>query len=118
MTISKSLPVFMISALLSACLLLPACAGTAKPGPRATADAGAPLTGSSATLIVHGMSCPLCANNVDKQLMTVPGVESVRVDMGSGQVKVALAADARVTREQLAKAVDNSGFTLMEVRVP
>ena len=84
----------------------------------ATADTAAPLTGSSATLIVHGMSCPLCANNVDKQLLTVPGVESVRVDMGTGEVKVALAPEARVTRAQLAKAVDSSGFSLMEVRVP
>lgn len=115
--ISKSLLVLAFPVFLAAGLL-PGCAGTPKPAPTATVDAAAPLTGSSATLIVHGMSCPLCANNVDKQLLTVPGVESVKVDMGTGEVKVALAPEARVTRAQLAKAVDSSGFTLMEVRVP
>lgn len=115
---SKSLPVF-VSLVVLAAGVLPGCAGTSKPTPSiATAEAAAPLTGSSATLIVHGMSCPLCANNVDKLLMTVPGVESVRVDMGTGEVKVALAPQARVTRAQLAKAVNDSGFTLKEVRVP
>lgn len=107
-----AVPVFMTAGLLTG------CAGTPNTAPAATADAAAPLTGSSATLIVHGMSCPLCANNVDKLLMTVPGVESVKVNMGTGEVKVALAPSARVTRAQLAKAVDDSGFTLTEVRVP
>lgn len=98
--------------------LLPGCAGSPKNGPKAMTNDAGPITGSSATLVVHGMSCPLCANNVDKLLMTVPGVESVRVDMGTGEVKVALAPSARVTKAQLAKAVDDSGFTLTEVRVP
>jgi len=114
---SKSLLVFAFPVFLAAGLLS-GCAGTSQPAPAASVDAAAPLTGSSATLIVHGMSCPLCANNVDKLLMTVPGVESVRVDMGTGEVKVALAPSARVTKAQLAKAVDDSGFTLTEVRVP
>lgn len=76
------------------------------------------ISGPSATLVVYGMSCPLCANNVDKQLLEVDGVESVQVDMGTGEVKVALAPDARVTRRQLTEAVDRSGFTVAEVRVP
>ena len=98
--------------------LLAGCAGTPKPGLASMADAAEPITSSSATLIVHGMSCPLCANNVDKQLLTLPGVQSVNVDMGTGEVKVAFAPKARVTKAQLAKAVDASGFSLMEVRIP
>ena len=115
--VSKSLLAFALPVLLAAGLLT-GCAGTPRPAPAATTDTAAPLTGSSATLVVHGMSCPLCASNVDTQLLNVPGVESVRVDMGTGEVKVALAPEARVTRAQLAKAVDSSGFTLVEVRVP
>ena len=114
---SRSLLVFELLVVFAAGLL-PGCAGTSKPTPTPAAAAAAPLTGSSATLIVYGMSCPLCANNVDKLLMTVPGVESVRVDMGTGEVKVALAPEARVTSAQLAKAVNDSGFTLKEVRIP
>lgn len=114
---SKSWIVLALPLLLSANLLT-GCAGSAKSSSAAVAADPGPITGSSATLIVHGMSCPLCANNVDKQLMAIPGVESVNVDMGSGEVKVALATQPRVTRAQLARAVDASGFTLMEVRTP
>lgn len=109
---SLALPVFVSIALLSG------CAGMPKADTAALAADVEPITGSSATLIVHGMSCPLCANNVDKQLLTVPGVMSVNVDMGSGEVKVAFAPKARVTKAQLAKAVDSSGFSLVEVRTP
>jgi copper chaperone CopZ len=76
------------------------------------------LDAASATLVVHGMSCPLCASNVDKQLLEVAGVSSAKVDMGTGEVKVTFAPNARVTRQQLEFAVFKSGFTLAEVRTP
>jgi len=76
-----------------------------------------PITAASATLVVHGMSCPLCANNVDKQLLDIAGVTEVLVDMGTGEVTLNLAADVPVTRRQLVEAVDRSGFTLAEVRI-
>jgi copper chaperone len=85
---------------------------------RTSADDAEVITATGATLVVHGMSCPLCANNVDKQLLDVPGVSDVLVDMGTGEVKVSFAPDATVTRGQLVRAVDRSGFTLAEVRVP
>lgn len=90
--------------------------------PITTGGAGALLTGDdvipgdAATLVVHGMSCPLCANNVDKQLLDVKGVKNVWVDMGTGEVRVQLVPGVVVTRDQLAGAVDRSGFTLAEVR--
>ncbi len=77
-----------------------------------------PIASSSATLIVHGMSCPLCASNVDKQLLSIRGITSADVDMGTGAVTIKLAPGSTVTRAQLADAVDKSGFTLTEVRVP
>lgn len=76
------------------------------------------IGGTSATLVVHGMSCPLCAHNVDKQLLAVPGVKKVDLDMGTGQAKLQLDGTGRTTKSQLAKAIDDSGFTLVEVRVP
>ena len=78
----------------------------------------APIASAHATLVVYGMSCPLCANNVDKQLLDVPGVTGVQVDMSNGRVTVALAPDSGVSRKQLADAVQRSGFTLAEVHVP
>lgn len=83
----------------------------------ALADQG-PIESSSATLVVHGMGCPLCANNVDKQLLAVPGVTDVRIDLGDGSVKVMLAETNRPTMAQLVKAVDDSGFTLVSTTTP
>lgn len=114
---SKAKIIFSLAAA-GAVLTLGGCAGGPKTTPQAQSTAPALIDAPTATLIVHGMSCPLCANNVDKQLLTVPGVQSVNVDMGTGEVKVNLAPEARVTRQQLADAVDKSGFTLTEVRIP
>lgn len=77
-----------------------------------------PVEGRQAILTVHGMSCPLCANNVDKALMEVPGVTGVNVDMNTGNATVALDGKTPVTRRQLAEAVDKSGFSLRRVDVP
>ncbi|MFZ2874774.1 MAG: heavy-metal-associated domain-containing protein [Phycisphaerales bacterium] len=94
------------------------CAGGGPSAQDRATDSAAFLDSPTATLIVHGMSCPLCANNVDKQLLDVRGVSSVHVDMGTGEAKVWFTPGAKVTRRQLADAVDKSGFTLAEVRVP
>lgn len=87
------------------------------PGTTTTAGADA-ITGLSATAVVHGMSCPLCAHNVDKQLSQIPGVTGVALDMGSGKVKLALDGSGRATRSAVKKAIDESGFTLVEVTTP
>ena len=73
----------------------------------------------SVTLIVHGMGCPLCANNVDKQLLKVPGVDKVDVDLGTGAVRVAFQAGAAYPgHAPLEKAVANSGYTLVRIQTP
>jgi copper chaperone CopZ len=72
----------------------------------------------TAVLTVHGMGCPQCANNVDSQLMKVPGVESVSIDMGSGKVLAKLSPSNHPTRDQLAKAIDQTGFTLVKIDMP
>lgn len=77
-----------------------------------------PIESETATLVVHGMGCPLCANNVDRQLLAVSGVEDVRVDLGNGAVTVVLADSGRPTMAQLARAVDDSGFTLINITTP
>ena len=70
---------------------------------------------ATATLIVHGMGCPLCANNIDRQLLALPGVEKVRVDLGTGSVVVTMAPENGPTAEQLADAVEQSGYTLVRI---
>ncbi|MCI0362522.1 MAG: heavy-metal-associated domain-containing protein [Phycisphaerales bacterium] len=76
------------------------------------------LEPDTALLWVRGMGCPQCANNVDAQLMKVEGVESVKIDMGSGKVTVSLTPGKHPTRDQLANAIDQTGFTLVKVQMP
>jgi copper chaperone CopZ len=71
----------------------------------------------SATMWVHGMACPQCANNVDLQLLKIPGVESVKIDMGSGQVVAKLSPEHPPTKEQLSTAIENTGFTLKKIEM-
>ncbi|MFN0060636.1 MAG: heavy-metal-associated domain-containing protein [Planctomycetota bacterium] len=100
-------------------LWLTGCAGGPTAGNQPGIDEPAAVVDSpTATLIVYGMSCPLCANNVDKQLLDVPGVSGVNVDMGTGEAKVRFLPGARVTKQQLSDAINKSGFTLAELRVP
>jgi copper chaperone len=74
-----------------------------------------PIDSERVTLVVYGMSCPLCATNVDKQLLAVDGVTNVEVDLSTGRIDVALADSPRPTTRQLASAVTRSGFTLMDI---
>ena len=79
----------------------------------AEGDLDRPIADSATSIIVHGMSCPLCATNVDKQLLRVPGVESVSVDLSTGMIRVQVSKDQPPTSEALATAVRESGFTLV-----
>jgi copper chaperone CopZ len=77
-----------------------------------------PIAAPQAVLWVKGLSCPLCASGIDKQLLRVPGVQKVDVDLGTGRVAAAFAAEPRPSRSQLAKAVRDAGFTLDRIEVP
>ena len=77
-----------------------------------------PVESQSVTLRVNGLSCPLCAQNVDKQLRRVVGVKTVDVDLGAGEVHVGMVGDLRPSPRQLAKAVRDAGFTLVRIDTP
>ncbi len=74
-----------------------------------------PIAEAEVLLTVFGMSCPLCANNVDNTLLAIPGVEDVALDMGTGIAVVRLDGRTPVSRRQLAAAVDRSGFSLVRI---
>lgn len=78
-----------------------------------------PIIGDAAVLLVYGMSCPLCATNVDNQLLALPGVERVHTNLDSGYVTVRFKEGdtARPSRRQLARAVRESGMTLMGITI-
>lgn len=67
-------------------------------------------------MVVHGLSCPLCATNLRKKIMEIDGVEAVFPDLESGDVGIRYKEGKKPTNEQLEKAVKESGFTLVEIK--
>jgi copper chaperone CopZ len=58
---------------------------------------------------VIGMTCEHCVNAVSGEIGKLAGVESVRVDLASGQVTV---TGAGYTDDQIRDAVDEAGYSL------
>ncbi len=71
------------------------------------------VPGNSVRVMAAGLSCPLCAHNIDASMKRVPGVTNARVDLSSGAVAVTLDGLTPVTYGQLAKIVRDNGFTLL-----
>lgn len=61
------------------------------------------------SLEVKGMSCPICAGAVERQIRRIPGVKNVQIHLSQG--KATVVADESVTTEHLRKAVEEAGFT-------
>lgn len=74
-----------------------------------------PLSGPSAKLVVFGLSCPLCSNNLDGHLRRIDGVEEATINLDTGEVTVRLAPGHDVSGARLAQAVRDAGFTLREI---
>lgn len=118
MYLMKSLAPSMSLLALTA-LLLAGCSAdpSTSNGPVASAPAdGASVASDAETmhLTVYGMSCPLCATNIDKQLLRVEGVEHVAVDMSTGIVTLTVDPANPPSAEALEHAVVESGFTLAQ----
>lgn len=73
------------------------------------------ITGEEVRLTVHGMSCPKCANNIERQVERVVGVSTIDIDMGQGHVLVGFRPAVRPSPRDLARAIQNTGFTLVEI---
>ena len=61
---------------------------------------------------VTGMSCEHCVRAVTAELSALPGVDTVRVDLGTGAVTVTSAAP--LADEQVRAAVDEAGYELAD----
>ena len=64
-----------------------------------------------ATYRVEGMTCDHCVHAVTTELLLVPGVEAVRVDLASGTVEVTSAQP--LAEDDVRDAVDEAGYTLI-----
>ncbi len=109
----------VIFGLTSVLALMPlGCAPSASTGADSvtgTSSPGSVHNTTQAVLKINGMGCPLCANNVDQQLMKLPGVTGVDINLGTGVVIATLNPDNPPTEEALRKAIDGTGFTLVEI---
>jgi len=72
----------------------------------------------TADLLVKGLTCPFCVQNVDQQISAVSGVDDVHVDLATGKVRVLLSKDQPASAEDLTSAVSSSGFTLDKIDMP
>lgn len=93
------------------CLLFAACA---LPPP---ADSGGPLEGRGAVLTVHGMSRPLCSNNLDGRLKKVSDAETVRIDLATGAVTVTFLSSTAPTQRPRCTPCSNSKANAMETEI-
>lgn len=73
-----------------------------------------PLPTDRVTLRVNGLSCPLCASNVDRQIGALGGVTSTEVNFERGTIDLSL-TDPRPSPFALERAIDRAGFTLVGI---
>lgn len=76
------------------------------------------LSGSSATLVVHGLSCPHCAQGVQRELRQIPGIRTVDLDPSEGVAEITYDEAQAPTEEDVKNAVRWGGAILIEVRQP
>lgn len=114
------------SAIVALALVLSGCASnpkddgqevsyTATPEEARQLASTTPLDSGPLKLYMNGLSCPLCATNVDKQVDDLPGTSDVKVDLKSGIVTVWLEGKERPSAKQLADAADQAGVTLVKI---
>jgi len=60
-------------------------------------------------LKIEGMDCPSCADTVEKGISTLPGVENVRVNFVTGQLKIGIASGG-LDEAMVIRTVKNLGY--------
>ena len=60
---------------------------------------------------VDGMTCGHCVNSVTQEVSSIAGVLSVNVDLGSGTVTIE--SREPLSRDDVAAAIDEAGYTLV-----
>lgn len=71
---------------------------------------GLPPSGDAiCELVVGGMDCPSCADDIRRSIGRLQGIERVDVDVVGGKVRVAL-DEGSVTRAEIASAIREAGY--------
>jgi copper chaperone CopZ len=70
------------------------------------------VAGDTYSIGVTGMTCGGCAKSVETTLKHLPGVSAAAVDLEAARARVTVNAGTALTKEQVAKALDDAGFGL------
>ncbi|MEM9753403.1 MAG: heavy-metal-associated domain-containing protein [Planctomycetota bacterium] len=95
------------------------CCGDASCGDCAHCEAcskGEAVDGDVAVITAAGMSCPLCAANIDRQLARIDGFEAMQMNLETGELFVTFDGTAKPTDARLTQAIADAGFTVESVR--
>ena len=72
---------------------------------------------SKATLQATGLTCAMCSNAINKALMDVPFVASVRSDIKNSAFNIVFKKDQAIVIDDLKKAVEDAGFSVGSLKV-
>lgn len=67
---------------------------------------------TTTTYQVTGMTCDHCVRAVTTELIMLPGVRSVDIDLGEGAVTVT--SDGPLDLVEVREAIDEAGYTLQD----
>ena len=70
-----------------------------------------------AVIWVRGLGCPLCAQEVKKELWAVPGVGQIDIHYESESATVAFSSSRAPTRGQLEAAIQKTGYPLTKIEM-
>jgi copper chaperone CopZ len=66
----------------------------------------------TATYTVTGMTCQHCVNAVTGELVALPGVDDVQIDLGTGAVTVT--SETPLAADEVRAAVDEAGYEIAD----
>ena len=64
------------------------------------------MSSTEKTFTIRGMSCGGCVNSLTRVLKSVPGIEPIKIEVGTARVRL----DDRVTSQTVKDAVVRAGF--------
>jgi copper chaperone CopZ len=70
-----------------------------------------------AVIWVKGLGCPLCAQEVKKELWAVPGVGQIDINYEAESATVAFSSSRAPTRGQLEAAIQKTGYPLTKIEM-
>jgi len=78
-------------------------------------DADPATSAQTVTAKVNGLVCDFCAQAVRKVFKKQDAVESVNVDLDSGEIVLGLKAGATLDDETIGKLIRKSGYSLVSI---